>query len=138
MDLYVQFRVYTLYVGVGVASTGLQFSGKLSKLWISFSLCNYLTYKRIFQQRIGNFNFLGRNPIFGKNTKVIVHGFSKMGFLGMKRNRTVSCQDVRLCVLNLHTKNYSHIIFIYPIKLWICMCSLSVLWFQLDCNFQEK
>ena len=49
-------------------------------------------------------------------TKAIVHGFSKNGVLGMKRNRTVSCQIVHLYVLNLHTKNYSHSVWVNIFK----------------------
>ncbi len=68
-------------ISVGVASTILQFSGKLCKLRHLFSLCNYVTYRRTFWQRMDCFNFLYQNAIFGKNTKVIVHGFvKKWGF----------------------------------------------------------
>ena len=72
MDLYVMFSVN---IDVGVASARLQFSGKLSKLRLSFLLCNYVTYRRIIWQSTEHFNFLSENAIFGKNTKVIVHGF---------------------------------------------------------------
>ncbi len=44
-----------------------------------------------------------------------------MRFLGIKRNQTVSCQDIRLCVLNLHTKYFCHnVLFIVDLYVWIC------------------
>ncbi len=56
---------------------------------------------------MGDFYFLRWNPIFWKNTKVIVHGFS--GFYAWNGIGTVSCQDVHVrlynYVLNLHAKN---------------------------------
>ncbi len=61
---------------VGVASTIHQFTGKLSELRLSFLLYNYVTCRRIFWQSMNNLNF---GPVFWKNTKVIVHGFSKNG-----------------------------------------------------------
>ena len=75
MDLYVNIWVK---ICVGVASTNPQFSRKLSKLRRSFSLCNCVTYTRIFWQCMNLFHLLYRNAIFGKNTKVIVHGFVKI------------------------------------------------------------
>ena len=45
--------------------------------------------------------------------------FQKLGLRGRKRNHTVSCQDIRLYVLNVHAKIYSHSVFICPLKLWI-------------------
>ena len=56
------------------ASTIQQFTRKLSELRLSFLLYNYVTYRRIFWQSTSNLNFW---PVFGKNTKVIVHGFVK-------------------------------------------------------------
>ncbi len=83
-----------------------QFSAKLSKLWLSFSLCNYVTYRRIFWQSMEDLYCLCQNPIFVKNTKVIVHCFVKTDFeVGLKWNRIVLCWNVRLYVLKLHTKN---------------------------------
>ena len=53
-----------------------------------------------------DFNFLCENPIFEKNTKAIVHGFvKKMGFSDRNWNRTVLCQNVRIYVLKLFSKN---------------------------------
>ena len=40
------------------------FSRKLSKLRLSFSLCNYVTYRRTFLQSMARFYFLCRNAIF--------------------------------------------------------------------------
>ncbi len=41
-------------------------------------------------------------PFFGKNTKVIVHGFvKKRGFSGGEWNQTVLCFDVRIYALKL-------------------------------------
>ena len=70
MDLYVQFSVN--YIDVGVASVRLHFSGKLSKLRLSFLLCNYVTYKRIIWQSTGNFFIFNlKMPFFEKITKAI-------------------------------------------------------------------
>ncbi len=54
----------------GVASTILQFSGKLCKLWCSFSLCNYVTYRRTFWQSIDRFHFVWRNPFLEKTPRL--------------------------------------------------------------------
>ena len=68
---------------VGVTSNNLQFSGKLSKLRLSFLLCNYVIYRRIFWQSMVDFYYLCRNSVFEKITKaIIVHGFVKNGVLG--------------------------------------------------------
>ena len=40
------------------------YSGKLSKLRLSFLLCNYVTYRRIIWQSMGDFYFLSENAIF--------------------------------------------------------------------------
>ena len=78
MNLYVIFQYKNC---VGVASTILQLSGKLCKLRLSFSLCKYVTYRRIFWQSMDNFYFLCQKAIFEKITKAIVHGFvKKRGF----------------------------------------------------------
>ena len=45
----------------------------------SFSLCNYVTYRRIFWQSMERFHCVCQNIIFEKNTKAIVHGFVKNG-----------------------------------------------------------
>ena len=47
---------------------------EFSELRLSFLLCNHIIYRRIFWQSMSTLNFL---PIFGKNTKAIVHGFVK-------------------------------------------------------------
>ena len=61
MDLYVMFSVI---IHVGVASARLLFSGKLSKLRLSFLLCKYMTYRRIIWQSTDHFNFQSENAIF--------------------------------------------------------------------------
>ena len=42
IDFYVVF-----WVKIRASWTDSQFSGKLSELWLSFLLCNYMTYRRI-------------------------------------------------------------------------------------------
>ena len=41
---------------------------------------------------------------------------------------------VRIYVLNVHTKNYSHIVFIYPLTLWIYMCSFEWIFVYCRCG----
>ena len=89
---------------VYVTSTNLQFSGKLNKLRLSFLLCNYVIYRRIFWQSMVDFYYLCRNSVFEKITKVITV-LSKMVFRGRNRNQTVFCQNIRLYVLKLRGKN---------------------------------
>ena len=81
----------------------------------------------VWNRCMGDFYFLRRNPIFlKKNHQGYSLGFfQKWGFRYMKRNQTVSCQIVRLYLLNLHTKDCSHSVFIYTLKQWICMCSFE-------------
>ncbi len=52
---------------VGVVSTNHQLSGKLSELRLSFSLWNYVTYRRIFWQSMDVLYFLCWNAVFWKN-----------------------------------------------------------------------
>ncbi len=103
MNLYVTFWG----VDLGVAST-LLFSRKLSKLWLSFFLCNYVIYRRTLWQSMDRFHFLWWNPIFGKNTKAIVHKKIR------KWNWTAKCWDVHLYVLKLQWKIESHSVFGFP------------------------
>ncbi len=105
VDLYVIFRV-KICIHVGVASTKLQFSGKLCKIRCSFLLCNYVTYRRTFWQSLDRFHFLSRNTIFLKKHQGYSSRFcQKMGFRGREWNQTVLCWNVRLYILKLHTKN---------------------------------
>ena len=69
--------LYVMKIYVGVASTRMLFSRKLSKL--SFSLCNNMTYSRIFWQSMDDFYFYAKTP--GNKYQgyiIIVHG--KWGF----------------------------------------------------------
>ena len=74
VDLYVIFRVK---ICVGVASTILQFSGKLCKLRRSFSMCNYVTYRRTFWQSLDRFHFICHFWKKHKGYYIIVHCFVK-------------------------------------------------------------
>ena len=67
MDLYtLAKKVSTCKSIVGVASTKQQLLGKLCKLWLSFLVCNYVTYRRIFWQSIGDFLFPSSKSHFFK------------------------------------------------------------------------
>ena len=50
-------------------------------------------------------------PIFEKNAKAIVHGFSKMSVFSRLRNQTIFGVHVRLYVLKLHTNNFSRSVY---------------------------
>ncbi len=63
-----------------------------------------------------------------------------MGFWGRKQNRTISCQNVRLYVLKLHSNNETHSIFQFPKNYTFVSGDLSedseVGVAQLYCKFQ--
>ena len=73
IDLYLAFIVWECWLITHLTV------GKLSQLWLSFLLCNYVSYRHMFRQSIENFYYLRENAIFWKNTKAIVHGSVKIG-----------------------------------------------------------
>ena len=73
--MYMYVKIYVM----GAASTNPQLSRKRSKLRLSFSLCNNMTYRRILWQSLVDFFFNVKMPFFEKNTKAIVHGIVKNG-----------------------------------------------------------
>ena len=94
------------------------FTGKLSELRLSFLLCNHITYRRIFWQSMSILNFL---PIFGKNTKAIVHGFVKNWAFQVGHGIKPIYVSMYVymswnCIANLTIK--ASLVFV---KLWICM-----------------
>ena len=123
--------IYMTYIEVGVTHIYQPLSGKLSKLWCSFLLCNYVTYRRTYMQSISNLNF---RPHFWKNHQGYSSWFGqKSAFRHRQWRRTVFCQNVRLYVLKLYAKNESHSMFSFP-ETVLLLCFRGR--FSDDCKFK--
>ena len=114
MDLYVMFCV-KICSGCGFYYTSI-YRKTISELRLSFLLCNYVTYRRIFGA-IWIFD-----PFFEKNTKVIYSSrfFKKWGSeVGNEiKPILVRNQNVRLYVLKVYSKIDSHSICLVLNCLW--------------------
>ena len=87
----------------------LQLDWKLSKLWHSFLLYNYVTYRRTFYSKYKQFEF--STPFLEIITKAIVHGFVKIR---------------RFCIGN---GNESFSVRMYVYMYWNCIPKMRVIAF---------